>query len=305
MTRTRPLVSLITLCVAMAATLPARDAQDSPQAAVDALLAADRAFAAAAASRDVVDALAPMFTDDVMMPQPPATFARGKQDVMAAIAANPDNRGGRLTWAPGRGGISGDGTQGFTFGYMTLTRTDATKVPIKYLSYWIKDTAGWRVAVYKRARSAEGAAPATLMAPALPLRLLAPSTDPQVTARHRDSLARAEQAFSDEAQRIGLGPAFRKYGSDDAVNMGGPQTAAFVVGADAIARAVGAGAPGPGSPVTWASNVAVLVASSGDLGASLGMIRQHQPAAGAPPAVPFITIWRRPSPTAEWRYVAE
>ena len=49
--------------------------QDSPQAAVDALLDADRrASASAAAASNVVVGLMPMFTDDVVMPVPGNRF---------------------------------------------------------------------------------------------------------------------------------------------------------------------------------------------------------------------------------------
>jgi hypothetical protein len=49
----------------------------------------------------------------------------------------------------------------------------------------------------------------------------------------------------------------------------------------------------------------VIVASSGDLGVSIGMIRRNQPVTGQPTAFPFFTIWRRATPTAPWRYIAE
>jgi hypothetical protein len=50
----------------------------------------------------------------------------------------------------------------------------------------------------------------------------------------------------------------------------------------------------------------VIVASSGDLGVTMGTIRQNgTPRAGQPSSVPFITIWRRASPAEQWRYVAE
>lgn len=281
-------------------------AQSSPQAAVDALLDADRRFAAAAAATDVAGALAPMLADDAIAPLPPGTFVRGKAAIVEALSRVPEHTGARLEWAPVRAGVSADATHGFTVGYMTMQRADGTRVPLKYLSYWIRGPQGWRVAAYRRSRSAEGPFSRTLMPPAVPVRLVPATTDPATTAQHRSSLEAAERAFSDEAQRIGLGAAFAKWGSADAVNMGGPTDPAFVVGAEAIGRQIGAGSPSSSSPVSWASDVAVLVASSGDLGASLGMIRQNAPASGAGPnAVPFITIWRRQTTADAWRYVAE
>jgi ketosteroid isomerase-like protein len=277
----------------------------SPQAAVDGLLAADRAFSTQAASLNVVDALAAMFTDDVVMPAPPATLARGKGAAIDALRQNPDNVNGRVEWAPIRGGIAADGHHGFTVGYMTLTRPDKTRVPIKYVAYWLKQPSGWRVAVYKRARSGEGAPSRDMLPAALPARLVGASADAAAIARYKASLGDTERAFSDEAQKIGIGPAFTKYGSADAVNVGPPTGAEFVRGAEAIGRGVGGTSPGPPSPVSWAP-ADVIAASSGDLGVTFGMIRQNNPPpAGQPRDVPFITIWRRPTPSDPWRYVAE
>jgi ketosteroid isomerase-like protein len=278
----------------------------TPQAAVDELVAADRAFAAAAATRNVVDALSAMFGDTVMMlAPPPASFARGKAQAADVLRTNPDNVKGRAEWAPIRGGISADGQHGFTVGYMTVHRPDDTRVPWKYVAYWTKQRDGWRVAVYKRSRAGEGVAPRTMMPPALPPRIVATTVDAAGIATLEASLDAAERAFSDDAQKIGLGPAFARHGHPDAVNVGPPTDPGFVVGAEAIGRSIGAGAPGPGSPVAWAPDD-VIVASSGDLGVTMGMIRFNQPRpAGQPSAVPFITIWRRASPSDPWRYVAE
>jgi ketosteroid isomerase-like protein len=272
----------------------------------DSLLAADRAYAAAARQQTPRDAIMGLLAATALVPVPPGTFARGREAVRDALDANPDNASGHLEWWPIRAGVSADGQHGFTVGYMTLQRVDGSRTPLKYLAYWIRERGNWRAAVYRRGRSAEGAVPRDLMPPALPLALIAPVSDEAVITGHRRSLAAAEQAFSDEAQRIGIGPAFTKYGSADAVNMGGPNAPTFVVGADAIGRHVGAGGPVAESPVTWAADYDVLVASSGDLGASLGFIKpKTPPTAGQPTATPFVTIWRRASPSEPWRYVAE
>jgi hypothetical protein len=282
----------------------------TPQSVVDELLAADRGFATRAAKTTVIPSLAVMFADDVAMPVPvPAPgFARGKARALEALEANPDNAEGRLQWAPVRGGVSADGLDGFTFGYMTLTRGDGSKLPIKYVAYWVKKPEGWRVAVYKRvvAEQSPSGSSRAMMPPSLPSRLVAPTTDATTIARHKASLEAAEGAFSDEAQEIGLGPAFAKHGRDDAVNVGPRTSPTFVVGATEIGKSVGAGAPDPTSPVAWAPDEGSLVASSGDLGVTFGFIRQNT---AAPPrqmqAVPFITVWRRASRAEPWRYIAE
>lgn len=280
----------------------------SPQSVVEELLAADRGFAAEGRMSPLAEALAAMFAEDVMMPLPSGRFAQGRAEAIRALAENPLNTTSTAEWTPVRGGVAADGLHGFTFGYLTLHRADGTSVPAKYLGYWIKQSAGWRVAVYKRGPGAGGVLSLEAMPPSLPSHLVAPASEAAAIERARLSLERAEQAFSDEAQKIGLGPAFAKYGSADAVNMGGPQALHFVVGAEAIGRAIGAGAtgsPGTVSPVRWSAD-RVIVASSGDLGVTLGMIRRNTPPPdGQPAATPFVTIWRRARLSDPWRYIAE
>jgi ketosteroid isomerase-like protein len=279
-------------------------AAQTPQAAVDELLAADRAFSAASAKTDLVTGLSAMFATDIVIPNPPGAFAEGKTAVVAALRANADNARSRTEWTPVRGGVSADGLHGFTAGFMTLYRPDGATLPLKYLAYWVKESDGWRVAVYKRVRSADGSPSLTVLAPALPERMVAPSADASALARHRESLDKAERSFSDEAQTIGLGPAFARYGSADALNLGGGSEAGLVVGPENIARLVSAGQPATGRSLSWAPD-RILIASSGDLGVTIGMIHPNVPAAGQPTAFPFFTIWRRPNPGAPWRYVAE
>ncbi len=283
----------------------ARNAGDGAQAGVDALLAADRAFAAASAKSDPVTGLSAMFADDVVMPVPGHRFARGLAEAREYLRSTPDYGSSRLEWAPQRGGISADGQHGFTFGYMSLHKPDQSVQPLKYLAYWVRRDDRWRVLVYKRSSSKSAPEAVTPMPAALPARWVPDSHDPTRTREYTRSLDQAERAFSDEAQRIGLGPAFAKYGSSDAINLGGPDDAHVVVGADRIAVAVSAGTPPGTSPVTWAPDE-VIVAGSGDLGITIGFL---QPTAAGPDGnrkpIPFFTIWRRPDTSAAWRYVAE
>ena len=290
-------------CLVTAATLQAQ----TPQAAVDELLAADRGFASAAAKTTAIPALTAMFAEDVVMPTavPKPGFARGKAAATEALKANPVNADAKVDWAPVRGGISADGLHGFTVGYMTLTGTDGKAQAIKYVAYWMKQPAGWRVAVYKRVPADQPPPTRQMMPPALPAKLVQPSTDAATIARHKASLEAAERAFSDEAQKIGLGPAFAKHGSADAVNVGPRSSGTFVLGAEAIGNAVGAGSEGKPSPVAWAPDEGSIVASSGDLGVTFGYIRQSAAKPGQANAVPFITVWRRVGESGEWRYVAE
>ena len=76
-----------------------------------------------------------MFAPDVIMPGPPGRLHRGLTEVTASLRSNPDNLDGRVTWRPVGAGLSADGEQGFTFGFMTQVRTDGTTLPLKYMVY--------------------------------------------------------------------------------------------------------------------------------------------------------------------------
>jgi ketosteroid isomerase-like protein len=299
-------LAAVVLCLGCAQAARVPTTAISPQAAVDELLASDRAYSAASARTTAVAGLSQMFDASVVMPVPGRGFAEGAPAVVAALRADTANAASRAEWAPIRGGISADGAHGFTFGFMTVHRADGARVPLKYLAYWVKRPGGWRVAAYRRLRRPAGDVSLAQMPPALPPRMVPPSDDRRALARLRDGLERAERAFSDRAQRIGLGPAFVEYGSADAVNMGGSTEAGFVVGSPAIGRLVGAGGPPTGSAVSWAPH-RVLVASSGDLGITFGTIRPNAPdtTRAAAAGFPYFTIWRRASPRDPWRYVAE
>lgn len=272
----------------------------SPQAAVDQLLAADSAFSAASANVELADGIGAMFDAETVMPVP-GGFAQGKAAIITALRANPANVGARAIWTPVRGGVSADGGHGFTIGFMTITADGKPDRRAKYVAYWVRRADGWRAAIYKRAGRPEGEVSLDMMPPSLPSRALSPSSDPAVVAAWRASLDRAERDFSDEAQRIGIGPAFVKNGSPDATNIGGGP--GFTIGNTAIGADV-ASQGGPG--VNWAPNGGVIVSATGDFGITWGLIRPNgPPAEGQPAAFPYTTIWRRASPDQPWKYIAE
>lgn len=281
-------------------------AATSPQAVADSLLAADRAFSAASAKTDLISGLSAQFDEAVIMPLPSGKFAHGKAETITALKGNPDNPTSRAEWTPLRVGVSADGLHGFSLGIMTVHRKEKPALLAKYMTYWIKTPEGWRAAAYKRAPRPDGEAPTAMYAPSLPAALIPPTTDAAELAGHARTLADAEKAFSDEAQLIGTGPAFAKYGRADATNFGGGP--GFVFGAEAIGAQVSGPDPLPDglkSRVSWSADE-VIVASSGDLGVSIGVIKPNGAAPeGRPPANPFFTIWRRDSPSQPWKYIAE
>jgi ketosteroid isomerase-like protein len=263
----------------------------------DELMTADRAYAAASAKSDGLRGLAAAFADDVVVPLPGKDFAKGKDEVIAALNQIPAIDAARIDWSPVRVGISSDGSQGFTFGFMDQHQADGTTLAYKYLAYWQRDSKGWKAIAWKRGKRAAGKVDATAMAPLLPGSIAASDEKPRLDA--------AEKAFSDSAQTIGLGPAFAKFGTTEAMNLGGSANAGFVFGAEAIAQLVSEGQPAGGSTLNWSAD-RVVVAASGDLGVSIGHIRFNEAADRSKrPPIPFFTVWRRAAGDQPWRYVAE
>jgi ketosteroid isomerase-like protein len=274
----------------------------SAEANVEALLAADRAFSTAAAhAPSAADALAAMFDADVIAPFPGQGLVVGRDAVVAAFRAVPGFGEAGIGWAPVRGGISADGSQGFTFGFLTIAAGDPARRDRKYLAYWVHRPQGWRVVAWRTAPRQPGEISSAMMAPSLPGFAARERRDAAAIEAHRASLAAAEHAFSDRAQQVGLRVAFREYGREDAMNM--YRGAGFDVGLDAITGIFDSNETV--SPVSWATEHA-FVASSGDLGVSIGTIRTNRPGAnGRPDSFPFFTVWRRDGPNAPWRYIAE
>jgi ketosteroid isomerase-like protein len=267
---------------------------------VDDLLAADRAFSVQSATLDPVAGITAMLDDDVAMPLPGKGIVTGKAAVAEAFRASPAFKDGHVTWAPVRGGISADGTQGFTYGFLAVGSGDEAKRDRKYLSYWVRRPSGWRVVAYRQQPREPGEVSTAMLDPALPGFSAQPIANPAVIAGHQESLAAAERSFSDHAQNVGLKTAFRDFGRDDAMNM--YAGAGFAFGLDAVTA--GFQEEGP-AKILWSTERS-FVASSGDLGVSIGMIRPNAPPkAGEPDGFPFFTVWKRDNLNAQWRYIAE
>lgn len=295
--------NLIFLVLALACSGSGESApQSDPRAAVDSLLDVDRGYARAGADTTAILALEAMFAPDVFLRAPGDQLTEGKERAVEALRSNPANLQAHLTWEPVRGGISADGRHGFTYGYMEARNPDSSVTHLKYLSYWVRGAEGWKVRAYRRAPRA-GAGNPGMIAHALPTRMVAATTDSATIRRYADELDRAERAFSDEAQQVGVGRAFTRHGSPDAMNFGGPMDTTFVMSAAAIGGGMGFDDSTTGASLSWAPDH-VVVASSGDLGVTIGFIQQNDSMA-MPRRFPFFTVWRRDSTSARWLYVAE
>lgn len=276
---------------------PAAAKLADPKAGLEELLKADRDFSdAAAKAADPVAALTPMLDAEAVMPSSKG-HAVGHDAVLAVFKESPSFKEGKVSWHPVRGGISADGTQGFTYGFLSLTGGDPTRRQRKYLAYWVKRPEGWRVVTYRTVVREAGETSKEMLPPSLPSFSAEPVADPAVVAAQQASVAAAEKAFSDRAQVVGLKQAFGEFGREDAMNM--YAGAGFAYGLDAVVA--GFKEEGP-AKIHWGTERS-FAASSGDLGVSIGTISPNDPKDGA--GFPFFTVWRRDGPDKPWRYIAE
>lgn len=285
--------------VPVAALIASAAPAATPAAALADLISAEKALSRQAASLSPADGIAGMIADDgILMTR--AGPVKGPKAAAASLAANPANAGKHASWHSIRGGVSADGQQGFTLGYLDIEGGDPKTAHRRYLAYWVRGADGWRVATLKQVGRAEGEAEASAQPPAVPARLAAPT--PAQTATHRASLMAAEKAFSDRAQLVGLYQAFQENGRQDAIHLFGPK--GFAIGLKAIGENQADQKTVP-AEVNWSADDAV-VASSGDLGVTIGVIRTNSaPPEGQPSSFPFFTVWMRDDPSQPWRYIAE
>ena len=292
-------LALIALATPIAATAAEPNASTAaePNASLESLLAADRDFSAEASkATDPVAALSAMFDDEIVIPFPGKGLLIGRSDATAVFRESPSYKDGKVRWTPIRGGVSADGTHGFTFGFLSLTGGDPARRERKYLSYWIKRPSGWRVAAYRQTVREPGAVSKDLLPPSLPKSAASAASAPPVPGLAA-SLAAAEKAFSDRAQIVGLKKAFHEYGRDDAMNM--YTGSGFSLGLDAVVANFKEEGP---AKIHWGTERS-FVAPSGDLGVSIGTIKLNDPK--ETDTIPFFTIWRRDDPSKPWRYIAE
>jgi len=285
----RTILLALLVVAAPAAAKPA-----DPKAAVKDLLAADLTFSIEAAKApDPVAGISAMLDSDVVMPSPKG-HAIGRDAVVALFRENPSYKEGIVSWAPIRGGISADGTHGFTFGFLTVSAGDPARRNRKYLSYWIKRPDGWRVVAYRQQVRPAGEVSRQMLPPSLPEFTAEPASD---SSAHQQSVAAAEKAFSDRAQVVGLKQAFGEFGRQDAMNMFGG--AGFAYGLDSVVA--GFQEEGP-AKIHWSTERS-FAAPSGDLAVSIGTIKPNEPKDGD--SFAFFTVWRRDGPDKPWHYIAE
>jgi len=262
------------------------------------LLAVDRAYAEAAKSVNLIDALvAPLAPDAVFLAPGPA-FLRGPAAARAALSANPANALSKWAWTAIRVDVASDGKAGYTMGYTELTQPSGTVLPGRYLAYWSRQSDGsWKIEAYKRIPRAAGSVsltpPPGFETPDTKHRRYFPNTDAEAEAA---AVAATDVAFSDLAQVVGNAESFSRYAAPTAAQSGNASSVGWEFGRAAIAAAH---AGEPLGVFSWAPEIA-RAASSGDLAFTVGWVFN----AAGQALGKYFTVWQKQN-AGEWLYIAD
>ena len=143
-------VVLALLALADGASVPAARAQDGEAGRAE-VMAADRAFAAAARERGLDGWMEWMAADAARLPRMGAAGIRGLDAIRASDAGIFADPSLRLAWEPTDGGVFSDARLGFTTGrYQLLQKaTDGRESAVAqgaYVTFWRREADGrWRV----------------------------------------------------------------------------------------------------------------------------------------------------------------
>ena len=205
-----------------------------------------------------------------------------------------------VAWEPLGGDIAADHRSGYTYGVAARgTRGRDTVSLERYIAFWERQPgAPWRIAAYVEVGSPFHSRPDET-APASASELSA--TTNAASTRTLRQLISADSAFSDLADRMGVGTAFASTVAPLGVVFAGPE---LVVGPSAI-RAYYASRDAAAG-LSW-HPVFARIAGSGDLGFTIGQyIFTGRGASGA--AVQsfgkYLTVWQR-QPDGMWKFVVD
>ena len=272
------------------------------EAAHDELLRADMGRADSVVRLGFADGLASTFAEDIIYLRGGLPILRGKAAARTVVAAESIGTGSTVRWQPVHAEASKDRSSGFTYGYTIygVSQGGAPSIRVdRYIAYWRKEVAGWRIAGYAETY---GAPPAPM---ALPAGAAAGVLADVVMPRRRapvDALRDADVEFSLEATRSGTGEAFGRYAAADAQIFS--PLGEFVTGPSAITASFSPAAER--SSFVW-HPVEGEMTKSGDLGFTVGNAVFTGERENGSPVVrysKYLTVWKRQR-DGGWRYVVD
>lgn len=269
----------------------------------DALLRADLGRADSVARLGFAPGLASNFTPDVVYLRGGLPIVRGRAAAAAIVQAESLAAGTAVRWQPVRAEASADGRSGYSYGY-TIYGVPAAAGPAgirvdRYISFWRRDDAAWRIAAYAETY---GAPPPAL---ALPATAASAVINDMPMARARGPLEQvraADTAFSALAQRVGTGRAFGDFAAENAQIFSTPGE--FITGPNAISESFGLS--GSSGALVW-HPIAGEVAQSGDLGFTAGnavFTGTREDGGQVVRYSKYLTVWKKQR-DGSWRYVVD
>jgi ketosteroid isomerase-like protein len=277
----------------------------SAAAALDAVLAAERAFSAASAERGARDAFLAFLADDGVVLRERVALGKPYYATMAPLA-------GQLTWAPAWGTVSASGDLAVASGPWTRRATPQDSAPAavgEFASVWIRQPDGqWKVLADVGATAPVGA-PLPEPAPTVTTRALAATpgaargaaSSAAVLEGQRAMLLIADRGLAAAGRADGAAKALAAVATDD-VRVLWP-AAAPALGRDAAVRAIEAHvAAAPGAALEY-QTVEARLARAGDLGITWGTFLLRAPNAAPSEYGSYLRVWTREN--GGWRVLLD
>ena len=281
-------IAALALLAACATARPA-PAPASAAGAEAEVVAAEHAFAAAAAQGGIRDAFLAFADDGALAFTPEPANAK---EVWRARPAMP----GRLTWQPAFGRAARSGDLGFTTGpYEVADSAGGAQGYGQYVTVWRKTPVGWRFVVDAGTPDPRPGSPPPEWRPAV---RDAPSASPTVDADAERSLAAADSAFAARAAADGLAAALRTYG-DGEMRLLRPRDVPRVGLGAAVAAAAG-----DGVRRYTVRPLGAFASAAGDLGWTWGEYQSLNAGAGRRETGHYVRIWSR-DPGGAWRVLLD
>ncbi len=272
------------------------------EAAHDELLRADLARADSVTRLGFADGLTSNFASDVLYLRGGLPILRGKLAARAVASAESLGMNASVRWQPVRAEASSDFLSGFTYGYAIfgVAQTGAPALRVdRYIAYWRKEAAGWRIAGYAETY---GSPPPAMALPSAAADAVVADAQMPRQRGELETIRSADTDFSRDATKLGTGEAFGRFAAQDAQIFSGPGE--FITGPTAITESFGP--PGRKSSLVW-HPVDGEMAKSGDLGFTVGNAvfnGERDDGALIVRYSKYLTVWKRQR-DGTWRYVVD
>ena len=277
---------------------PSSDAE----AAHDELLRADLGRADSVGRMGFTDGLTSNFANDVIYLRGGLPILRGKPAARAVLSAESLGTNASVRWQPVRAEASSDHKSGYTYGYAIygVGQAGAPSLRVdRYIAFWRKESAGWRIAGYAETY---GSPPPAMTLPATAADSVLADVPMPRQRGALEAIRAADTDFSRDATKFGTGEAFGRYAAQDAQIFSGPGE--FITGPAAITESFGP--PGGKSTLVW-HPVDGEISLSGDLGFTVGNAvfnGEREDGAAIVRYSKYLTVWKRQR-DGSWRYVVD